>query len=197
MVASENPPIVIAGGGIGGLAAALALRGLGHEVIVLEQASRYGRVGADINLTPNAVRALDGLGLGSDLRGMGARVARRLSRTWDTGEVTSSLAMSDEAERKYGSPQLTLHRADLLQALEARLPSGTVRLGAKVLSVEGDADCPLVRLADGREVRCRLLVGADGIHSVVRSTLFGQEHPRFTGVVAFRATVPASRAPGL
>ena len=197
MVASEDPPIVIAGGGIGGLAAALALRGLGHEVIVLEQASRYGRVGADINLTPNAVRALDGLGLGSDLRGMGARVARRLSRTWDTGEVTSSLAMSDEAERKYGSPQLTFHRADLLQALEARLPSGTVRLGAKVLSVEGDADCPLVRLADGREVRCRLLVGADGIHSVVRSTLFGQEHPRFTGVVAFRATVPASRAAGL
>ena len=101
--------IGILGGGIGGLAAALALHRAGHEVVVFEQAQRFGRVGADINLTPNAVRALDGLGLGPALRATAARPQFRISRMWDTGEETSRLPMAEDAERKYGAPQLTLH----------------------------------------------------------------------------------------
>ena len=112
-------PIGIIGGGIGGLAAAIALHRAGREVLVFEQARRFSRVGADINLTPNAVRALDGLGIGAALREHGARPTHRVSRDWDTGTETSVLAMSGEAEAKYGAPQLTLHRADLLRASAA------------------------------------------------------------------------------
>ncbi|WP_052402148.1 FAD-dependent monooxygenase [Muricoccus aerilatus] len=182
--------IGIVGGGVGGLTAAIALRQAGHEVVVFEQAARFGRVGADINLTPNAVRALDGIGIGAALREHGARPVARVSRSYDTGEETSRLPMSDEAEAKYGAPQLTLHRADLLTALEAALPADCVRLGRKAASVEEVGEGVRVLFSDGSAEEVSALVGADGIHSAVRAALFGAETPRFTGVVAYRAVVP-------
>lgn len=192
-------PIGIIGGGIGGLAAAIALHRAGHEVLVFEQARQFSRVGADINLTPNAVRALDGLGIGAALREHGARPTHRVSRNWDTGEETSVLAMSGEAEAKYGAPQLTLHRADLLQALEAALPAERIRLGKRATGIAQDETGVNLAFADGTQASVSALVGADGIHSVVRSALFGEEQPRFTGVVAYRAVIPRERLdlPGL
>jgi salicylate hydroxylase len=189
--------IGINGAGIGGLAAAIALRKLGMDVTVYEQASRFARVGADINLTPNAVRALDGLGVGAALRETAARPSHRISRTWDTGEETSRLPMSDEAEQRYGAPQLTMHRADLMTALEGALPGAHVRLGHKAVAIERNEGGITVRFADGAEDKVDVLVGADGIHSMVRTALFGQESPIFTGVVAYRAVVPAERLAGV
>ena len=183
--------IAICGGGVGGLSAALALRTLGLDCVVYEQASRYARVGADINLTPNAVRALDGLGVGDALRRTAARPTYRISRMWDTGAETSRLEMSDAAERRYGSPQLTMHRADLLAALQGALPDDIVRTETKVVDVA--AEVGTLRFADGREQRFDAVLGADGIHSVVRTALLGAEHPEFTGVVAYRAVVPRDR----
>jgi salicylate hydroxylase len=194
---TESGIIGIAGGGIGGLAAAIALRRAGREVLVFEQAQRFGRVGADINLTPNAARALDGLGLGAALRETAARPRFRISRLWDTGEETSRLPMAEEAERKYGAPQLTLHRADLLSAMEAALPAHAIRLGHKAIALVQDEAGVTVTFADGGTQRVAALVGADGIHSVVRAALHGAESPRFTGVVAFRAVVPAERLAGV
>ena len=124
--------IGINGGGIGGLAAAIALRKAGHEVEVYEQAADYRRVGADINLTPNAVRALRSLGVYEALTMTAARPTHRISRMWDTGAETSRLEMAEEAERKYGAPQLTIHRADLLDALRRALPASVVLLGHRV-----------------------------------------------------------------
>jgi len=189
--------IGINGAGIGGLAAAIALRKLGHDVVVYEQAARFARVGADINLTPNAVRALDGLGVGSALRETAARPSHRISRTWDTGEETSRLPMSDEAERKYGAPQLTMHRADLMSALEAAVPAACVRLDHKAVEIVPTGRGAAIRFANGQTDEVDVLVGADGIHSVVRTALFGKEHPIFTGQVAYRAVVPAAKLAGV
>lgn len=188
--------IGIVGGGIGGLAAANALHRTGHRVTVFEQSRQYLRVGADINLTPNAVRALDGLGEGiaQAVRASAARPTHRISRTWDSGEETSRLPMGDEAERRYGAPQLTIHRADLLAALAAAFPAAQVQFGRRLAAVDQEGQRVALRFEDGSgSGPLDVLVGADGIHSAVRSALFGTEHPRFTGVVAFRAVVPTER----
>ncbi|AOY95264.1 salicylate hydroxylase [Cupriavidus sp. USMAA2-4] len=189
--------IGINGAGIGGLAAAIALRQLGHEVVVYEQAVRFARVGADINLTPNAVRALDGLGVGAALRETAARPSHRISRTWDSGEETSRLPMSEAAEARYGAPQLTMHRADLMHALEQAVPAPCVQLGRKATAVVPREQGATLRFADGSSDDVDVLIGADGIHSVVRTALFGQESPVFTGQVAYRAVVPAERLAGV
>jgi salicylate hydroxylase len=190
------PLIGISGAGIGGLAAAIALLRDGHEVVVFEQAAKFARVGADINLTPNSVRALDGLGLGDKLRETAARPSHRISRTWDTGEETSRLPMSDAAEALYGAPQLTMHRADLMTALEQAVPPGTVRFARRAQSAHEQGDRITVRFADGSEQSVDALIGADGIHSAVRTAILGPESPRFTGVVAYRAVVPTNRLSG-
>lgn len=192
--------IGIVGAGIGGLAAANALHAAGHDVTVFEQSRQFLRVGADINLTPNAVRALDGLGPGiaQAVRASAARPTHRISRLWDTGEETSRLAMGDEAERKYGAPQLTIHRADLLAALSDAFPAERVQFARRASAIEEDAHGVTLHFADGsRSGRLDVLVGADGIHSVVRNAMFGAERPRFTGVVAFRAVVPTDRVKDL
>jgi len=185
--------IGIVGGGVGGMASAIALCRAGHDVEVYEQASGYHRVGADINLTPNAVRALDSLGVVQTLKETAARPTHRISRMWDTGEETSRLEMAEEAERKYGAPQLTIHRADLLKALRQRLPDDTILLGHRVEAIEAAATKPKLRFAGGAEREVELLIGADGIHSPTRTALFGPEHPQFTGLVSYRAVVDRSK----
>ncbi|MFP3757472.1 FAD-dependent monooxygenase [Cupriavidus sp. SIMBA_020] len=191
--------IGINGAGIGGLAAAIALRKLGLDVVVYEQAARFARVGADINLTPNAVRALDGLGVGAALRETAARPTHRISRTWDTGAETSRLAMSNEAEQRYGAPQLTMHRGDLMAALEAAVPGACVRLAHKATHIapKNGGRGATLRFANGNTEDVDVLIGADGIHSIVRTALLGEEHPIFTGVVAYRAVVPAEKLAGV
>ena len=182
--------IGVCGGGVGGLAAALALRRVGHDVVVFEQSAQFARVGADLNLTPNAVRALDGLGLAEEIRATAARPTHRISRTWDTGEETSKLEMADTAERVYGAPQLTVHRADFLSALRSKLPADVIELGRRATAIGNRPDGVRLTFADGGTVDVDALVGADGIHSVVRNALFGPESPEFTGLVSYRSVVP-------
>lgn len=189
--------IGVAGAGVGGMAVAIALQRQGHHVSLFERAAAFGRVGADVNLTPNAVHALDGLGVGEALRKTAARPRFRISRTWDSGEETSRLPMSDAAEQRYGAPQLTIHRADLLAALEERLAPGTIAFGVAVAGVDiADAGARL-RFADGRDERFDVVIGADGIHSAIRHALFGADDPHFTGLVSYRSVFPRERAPGL
>ncbi len=189
--------IGVVGAGIGGLVAAIALRRAGHEVVVFEQATQFSRVGADINLTPNAVRALDGLGVGEAVRVTAARPTHRISRTYDTGEETSRLEMADSSEQRYGAPQLTVHRADLLAALADMFPAEQVALDKRAQAIAADPQGVSLSFADGSGARVGALIGADGIHSAVRNAMFGKESPRFTGIVAYRAVVPAGRVAGL
>jgi salicylate hydroxylase len=185
--------IGIAGGGVGGMAAAIALRQAGHETEVYEQAIDYRRVGADINLTPNAVRALDNLGVVAVLEQSAARPTHRISRMWDTGEETSRLEMAEEAKRKYGAPQLTIHRADLLDALRRQLPQDAILLGHRVESIDVSGTKPKLRFANGASREVDALIGADGIHSPTRTALLGPEHPQFTGLVSYRAVVDRTK----
>ena len=187
--------IGIAGGGVGGLTAAIALRRAGHEVTVYEQAKQWMRVGADINLTPNVVRALDGLGGGiaERIRAEGAQPTYRISRDWDTNAETSRLGMGNIAETQYGAPQVTIHRADLLAALAAEFPGERVLFAKRMATLTQDAQGVTLTFEDGSTARHDLVVGADGIHSRVRAALFGEEKPRFTGVVSYRAVVPTER----
>ena len=194
---TNESTIGIVGAGIGGLAAAIALTRAGHEVVVFEQAKQFARVGADINLTPNAVRALDGLGAGEAARVTAARPTHRISRNYDTGEETSRLEMAETAEQKYGAPQLTIHRADLLAALADMFPAERVALGKRASKIAADEEGVSLSFEDGSSARVGALVGADGIHSAVRGAMFGAESPRFTGIVAYRAVVPAERVAGL
>lgn len=189
--------IGICGGGIGGLSAAIALRKAGHSVQVFERTASFNRVGADINLTPNAVFALDQLGVGSYLRDSAARPSFRISRDGESGEETSRIPMSAAAEEKYGAPQLTIHRADLLSALRAQLPDDAVAFGAGVTDVDFDETKPVISFADGSDAAFDLVIGADGIHSAVRTALWGADQPTYTGIVSYRGVFPASLAPNL
>jgi salicylate hydroxylase len=179
------------------MTAAIALQKQGASVQILEQTKAYGRIGADVNLTPNAVHALDKLGIGEALRRTAARPQFRISRMWDTGAETSRLPMSSEAEQKYGAPQLTIHRADLLTSLEDALAPGTIRLEAKVRTVEQDDAGAALVLDSGERIAADVVIGADGIHSVVRRTLFGADQPQFTGLVSWRATCPRAAVASL
>lgn len=185
--------IGIAGGGVGGLAAAIALRQQGHDVTVFEQAKGFSKVGADINLTPNVVRAIDGLGAGAAIRERGARPTFRISRDWDTGKETSRLGMSDVAEQQYGAPQVTIHRSDIINALAEQFPMDQIQFGKRIRSLQQGDDGVTLAFEDGGSASFDVVVGADGIHSRVRTALFGEEHPRFTGVVSFRSVVPTER----
>ncbi|HTZ03149.1 MAG TPA: FAD-dependent monooxygenase [Xanthobacteraceae bacterium] len=181
--------IGVIGGGVGGLAAGIALLRSGHDVEIYEQAANYQRVGADINLTPNAVRVLGWLGVVPTLEKSAARPTHRISRMWDTGAETSRLELAEAAERRYGAPQFTVHRADLLQALNEQLPKRTVLLGRRVATIDVGGGRPTVRFTDGAVREADILVGADGIHSPTRTSLFGAEHPQFTGLVSYRSVV--------
>ena len=189
----ENLKIAIVGGGVGGLAAGIALRKSGHEVTIFEQAAGFSKVGADINLTPNVVRAIDDLGAGEAIRRLGAMPTYRISRDWKTGDETSRLGMSKVAEERYGAPQVTIHRADIIDALSQLFPKEQIQFAKKLKTLKQDSQGVELVFEDGSAVHYDVVIGADGIHSRVRTALFGEESPRFTGIVSFRSVVPTER----
>lgn len=185
--------IAIVGAGIGGLAAASLLKRAGHEVTVYEQAPRFTRVGAGIQMAPNAVKVLRKLGVEGRLRKTAFQSERALSREWNTGRITGDLTLGREVEKKFGAPYLFLHRADLHAMLESVVPPGVVRLDTRVNAIAQDGRGVTLVLAGGSRAHADVLIGADGVHSFVREQLLGPEQPRFTGRVAYRATYPAAR----
>ncbi|MEU4157140.1 FAD-dependent monooxygenase [Actinoplanes sp. NPDC026670] len=180
------PHAVVIGAGIGGLAAAVALRRQGWDVTVLERAAALEPVGAGLAVAPNALRVLDALGVGERIRELsglqGAAGIQRPDGRWITRTDAT------KAAKRYGEPVIIVHRATLMATLADALDPGTVRLGRPA----GDVDPATGRVvtADG-PLTADLVVAADGLHSAVRAKLF-PEHPGpvYTGVTSWRIVVP-------
>jgi salicylate hydroxylase/6-hydroxynicotinate 3-monooxygenase len=183
--------MAIIGAGIGGLAAGAFLSRLGFEVTIYEQASRFARVGAGIQQTPNAMRVHRRLGTEQRMREIAFAAPAGISREWDSGKVTNELALGEAIEQRYGAPYLLLHRADLHAIIESVLPPGIVQFNRKLAGLGQDAHGVTLRFTDGTQASAQAVIGADGVHSTVRSAMLGPEKPRFTGRVAYRTTYPA------
>lgn len=185
--------VLIAGGGIGGITALLALRQRGIEAQLFEQAAAFGQVGAGLQVSSNAARILLKLGLGEALKRVATYPDGRDYRGWDTGERLYYTPLGQKAEAHFGSPYYAAHRAELLDVLLSGLGKDGFRHGARIERVDQDQSGVSLTFADGSTAQGDILIGADGIHSTVRAQLFGKELPRYTGNVAWRGLVPAER----
>jgi salicylate hydroxylase len=192
------PEIVVLGGGIGGLAATAFLRAAGLRCTLYEQAHEFSEVGAGLVVAPNAARLLRRLGVLHDLtqRAVQLEVGWEFRR-WQDGTILSAENLTAACEQLYGEHTYTAHRADLVEALRSAVPTDAIRFGKKCTRVDLQDQHPVLHFTDGDTVHPDVLVGADGIHSVVRGALFGAPRPTYSGLCAFRALVPADKAPPL
>jgi salicylate hydroxylase len=190
---AEQVSVGVIGGGIGGLAAALSLLHAGFDVQVYERAPALGEVGAGVQVSPNASRVLHGLGLEDELAGMGVRPLAWHQRRWDDGRTLLYTPLAEEMVEAFGYPHYQTHRADLVAALTGAFPAERVHVGHRLVELAEGGERVAAGFANGERADFDLLVGADGIHSTVRTILFGPASPRFTGCVAYRGLVPAER----
>lgn len=195
---TKSPKIIIAGGGIGGMAATLSLLRRGYDVAVYEQAPMLGEVGAGVQISPNGSRALDALGIFEALRAASCAPRKKEFRLWNTGRAWPMFDLGEMAIEKYGYPYLTVYRPDLLQTLidaVTAIKPDAIHLGAKVIDAAVTENGAILRFEDGSSVEGDVLIGADGVKSVVRKSLFGDDETNFTGMIAWRAVIPMERLP--
>ncbi len=184
--------VLIVGAGIGGLTAALALRQAGFDTHVYEQARVLREVGAGVAISPNAVKVLHKLGLAEALRTVGVVSHSMDSRDWQTGALLGRVPLAEDAVERWGAPFYHLHRADLHDALRAALGDQHITLGARCVAVEQHGTTVELRFADGRDATGDLLIGADGIHSVVREHVAGPDRPIWSRQISWRGLAPAA-----
>jgi salicylate hydroxylase len=193
---SGGPRIAVLGGGIGGLAAAAFLHQAGLTATVYEQAAQLREVGAGVVIAPNAARLLRELGVLDAFAAQAVPLDTGWEfRRWQDGRVLSAEDLRTECERRFGERTYTVHRADLLDAVRRAVPADSIRLGARCVEVEVDGPRPVLRFADGQTAEADVLIGADGIHSMVRAALAEPGTATYSGLCAFRALVPAELAP--
>jgi len=187
-----RPSIVIVGGGIGGLFAANALVAQGLQVSVYEQAPALGEVGAGVYLTPNCVRQLQRIGVGPAVEKWGAKVGKESRYFHHDGSVIANVQVTDSSgwNATYG-----MHRADLVDLLAKALPAGVVHTGHRCVGYERRGSVARVTFENGAVAEGDVVVGADGIHSVLRQHVFPSSRPVFSGTVTYRGVVPAELVP--
>ncbi|MFP1680576.1 FAD-dependent monooxygenase [Alloalcanivorax sp. C16-2] len=192
---SEQIRVAIIGGGIGGVALARALSRRGIDFHLFEQAPAFGEVGAGVQMTPNAVKVLKALGLTRELADIGFLPESMRGINWQTGDTLFRTPLKDTFPKVYGAEFYHVHRADLHGILCADLPAHKITFNARCTGIEEQNDGVLARFDDGTEFKADLVVGADGIHSPVRASLWSQDEPRFTGHMCWRALVPVDQHP--
>jgi salicylate hydroxylase len=194
--------IVIAGAGIGGLCAALALAKHGFDVAIYEQSSHLGEVGAGLQLSPNAIHVLQALGIADKVKAKAFRPKSAVMRNYQTGKTYFTVPLADTATQKYGADYLHIHRADLHRTLLDACQSMEVsfHLGQAVESYQHDfqnltSQNLTIYLANGESLKAGVLIGADGIKSKVQACMLGQTSAEFTGQVAWRGVVEVKKLP--
>src|ERR1700712_3357894 len=170
--------VAIIGAGMGGLATAAALQRAGIKADVYEQASRFARLGAGIQIGCNAMKVLRGLGLESVMRAQSFYPRSWNNKEYDTGEIRFDMIFGEAAEERYGAPYLLGHRGDLHAALASAVPDQAIHLDHKMVGFEQRADGTVsLTFANGKTVEVDAVVSADGVHSFVKQKLFGKDEP--------------------
>ena len=193
----KNRPIIIVGGGIGGLAAALALATRGYPALVLEQAAEFREVGAGIQLGPNSWRCLRALGAEPQAKRLAVFPGALVMMDAVTAEQVISVPLAG-FEARFGAPYALIHRADLLDALLAACrnsPMITLETSRQVSGISDDGAMVHVRTTDGRVYDTPALIGADGLWSTIRSAILADGKPRVAGHITYRSVLPASEVP--
>jgi 2-polyprenyl-6-methoxyphenol hydroxylase-like FAD-dependent oxidoreductase len=196
---TADVPILIIGGGIGGMTAALALARAGFGAHIVERSPEFGEIGAGIQLAPNALRILDGLGVLPELSALAVRLRRVVLRHADTGEQLTTINFGAPFERRYGYAYTVMHRGDLLAVLNQACRAHdaiTLETGRDVTGVRDDGDTARIGFADGGGYTCGAVVGADGLWSAARR-LVSDDRPVCQEFVAYRGTLPVGVADGL
>jgi 6-hydroxynicotinate 3-monooxygenase len=184
--------VAVIGAGMGGLATAAALRRAGIDVTVYEQAERFTRLGAGIQIGCNAMKVMREFGLEPALRAAAFYPRSWNNRNCDTGEVRFDMIFGASAEDRWGAPYLLAHRGDLHAALARVVPASELRLDHKLTGLELSAGGVRLTFANGAVAEADAVVGADGVHSLVKQILFGDDQPNFTGRIAYRTVFPAA-----
>jgi salicylate hydroxylase len=194
----QNEKIVIVGAGLGGVALAIALLQRGFQVEVYEQAPVLGEIGAGIQVSPNACRVLTSLGVLDDVKALSANPSEYRFRLYEDGATLQTIPLGAAFLERHGFPYLTIHRADLHRALTSRLISlapQAMHLNSKATRFEEGSDGVVVEFEGGHVARGDLLVGADGIKSIVRKQVLGPTSAVYTGDQAWRVMVDAKHLP--
>lgn len=191
--------VAVVGGGIGGLVLALALRERGISCQVYEQAEELREIGAAVALSANGTRELRRLGLADQLAAISVVPSALVIRRWNTGEIIADhpIGRDRSYEERFGAPYFGVHRVALLETLAGRLPGEALRLGHRCVGVEESRSGAEVYFADGTSAAADAVVGADGVHSVIRSHVVGEVRGRYSGTIGYRGLVSVEDLPSL
>lgn len=187
-----KPNIAVIGAGIGGLAVSASLRKAGFETTIYEQAQAFARVGAGIQMSPNAMRVLYGIGVGEQVRAAAFQPPNWRNRDSDTGVMSNEHPLGAVAEEKYNMPYLLMHRGDLHGALHGAVPDDSIRYGYTLNGIETSDSGVTLSFENGETATADAVIASDGVHSVVRDRMLGADESRFTGNAAYRTTFPAA-----
>ena len=190
-VTTPQPSIAIIGAGIGGLSASCCLRKFGIETTIYEQAPAFARIGAGIQMSPNAMRVLYGVGVGDQIRKSAFEPPHWRNRDHNTGHLTNDHPLGPDALERYGVPYILMHRGDLHAALHNAVPDETIRYAHKLCGVDQAHKGVRLKFENGETVTHDAVIASDGVHSPVRDWMLGKEEAYFTGRLAYRTAFPA------